>query len=271
MHLPTGRRIAVALAGVAVVSGSTLAFATIPHSTTRVISGCYANTTGALRVIDKQAGVRCASGQTLIEWNQQGMRWRGAWSSTLTYLANDAVSYNGSAYIAKASVAAGTLPTTTAKWDVLAQKGATGATGAAGLTGGRSADGPGGNVPNCAESPVATQTITITKATRLNVGFEVVYFGDDNNFGQAGAKAVLKDSAGTTISTLPDLSIGSAPANTFGEMSTEGVLTGSAGAPLTLAAGSYTLSALLYPYGYCAGQTYVNGARLTYLKLGNAD
>ena len=64
-----------ALAGAAVativVSGS-LAIAAIPHSTTKVITGCYLKTTGTLRVIDKQANKTCKTTEIELSWNQQG-------------------------------------------------------------------------------------------------------------------------------------------------------------------------------------------------------
>ena len=50
-----------------VVSGS-LAIAAIPHSTTKVITGCYLKTSGTLRVIDKQANKTCKT--TEIELNR---------------------------------------------------------------------------------------------------------------------------------------------------------------------------------------------------------
>ena len=67
-----------ALAGAAVtaivVSGS-IAIAAIPDSTTKVITVCYTKTSGALRLIDKQAKATCNT-KTEIElsWNQQGVK-----------------------------------------------------------------------------------------------------------------------------------------------------------------------------------------------------
>ena len=47
-----------------------IAFAAIPSST-GVITGCYDNKTGALRIIDT-AKTRCGSGSHTLKWNQQG-------------------------------------------------------------------------------------------------------------------------------------------------------------------------------------------------------
>jgi hypothetical protein len=38
---------------------ATVAWAEIPHSVTQVISGCYHNTTGILRVVDVEVGETC--------------------------------------------------------------------------------------------------------------------------------------------------------------------------------------------------------------------
>jgi hypothetical protein len=82
-----------------------------------------AATKGALRVIDAQAGETCKTTEKTVTWNQRGISWRGAWSKTNAYTANDAVAYQGSSYIAtKAST--GVVPTTIANWAVLARAGA---------------------------------------------------------------------------------------------------------------------------------------------------
>ena len=47
-----------------------------------------------------------------------GMRMRGTWSSSTAYEVLDAVSYNGSLYIAKQAVPANTLPTNTTYWQI---------------------------------------------------------------------------------------------------------------------------------------------------------
>lgn len=57
--------------GAVVVAAAGVAYAAIPSST-GVISGCYNNRTGALRVIDAEAGAMCTTRETPISWNQQG-------------------------------------------------------------------------------------------------------------------------------------------------------------------------------------------------------
>ncbi|MGB4768214.1 MAG: hypothetical protein WBP22_03060 [Candidatus Saccharimonas sp.] len=60
-----------------------------------------------------------------------GMVWRGAYSNTTTYAANDAVSYNGSSFIATAGVTGvnpGSPSVPTAPWNTLSQIGTAGGT-----------------------------------------------------------------------------------------------------------------------------------------------
>jgi hypothetical protein len=66
------RLLVVAVAALALIGGIQVAQAAIPDSSTGVITGCYHNSTGALRVIDAQAGQTCGSGQTQLTWNQEG-------------------------------------------------------------------------------------------------------------------------------------------------------------------------------------------------------
>lgn len=74
-----------------------------------------------------------------------GISWQGPWSSTTAYRPNDAVSYEGSSWIATGYVKAGVAPGTSgAPWDILAQKGATGPQGPTGPTGPQGPTGPTG-------------------------------------------------------------------------------------------------------------------------------
>ena len=65
----------------------------------------------------------------------------GAFNAGTTYAIGDSVDYNGSSYIMFALATAGTLPTNTTYWEVLANKGVTGSTGATGATGAAGANG----------------------------------------------------------------------------------------------------------------------------------
>ena len=76
-HRKTGprgpSRLVVAVVAMAMVlAGGAVAAASIPDSTTGVISACYERTTGLLRLIDAQAGRKCASWETATSWNVRG-------------------------------------------------------------------------------------------------------------------------------------------------------------------------------------------------------
>ena len=67
-----------------------------------------------------------------------GLTWQGTWTAAYSYSANDAVNYNGSAFLAK-TANSGVFPTgaagSAAAWTLLAAQGAAGAAGPAGATG----------------------------------------------------------------------------------------------------------------------------------------
>jgi len=126
------RRLVLTVAALAVVIGvaAGISWAAIPDSS-GAYTGCYSTTSspvGRLRVIDPSAGQTCAAGEVQISWNQQGINWRGTWSSSKAYKRDDAVVHSGTSYIA---VAANTnqAPPNTTYWNVLAQKGKTGTPG----------------------------------------------------------------------------------------------------------------------------------------------
>lgn len=58
--------------GVLVLGG--FAYAAIPDSSSKVISGCYQKQNGKLRVIDAQAGEACDQNELSVSWNQTGPR-----------------------------------------------------------------------------------------------------------------------------------------------------------------------------------------------------
>lgn len=71
---------------------------------------------------------------------------KGAYAAGTNYAVGDSVDYSGSSYVMYVDATAGTLPTDTTYWQVIANKGATGATGAAGATGATGPAGAGGTV-----------------------------------------------------------------------------------------------------------------------------
>lgn len=55
---------------ITIVMGAAVAVAAIPDED-GLIHSCYKNTTGAVRVIDSEAGQTCKGGETALNWNQQ--------------------------------------------------------------------------------------------------------------------------------------------------------------------------------------------------------
>jgi hypothetical protein len=68
---------------------------------------------------------------------------RGAYNAETDYAVGDSVDYLGSSYVMFNDAGAGTVPTNTTYWQVLANKGATGTTGDTGETGATGSDGEG--------------------------------------------------------------------------------------------------------------------------------
>ena len=64
----------------------------------------------------------------------RGLTWRGSWSASTAYVADDAVQYNGSSYVSTGPVDPGLVPGVAPVWELLAQKGA-GSGGAGQITG----------------------------------------------------------------------------------------------------------------------------------------
>lgn len=61
-----------------------------------------------------------------------GLTPRGAYSAGTDYAVGDFVEYNGSSYVMFVDAGAGTAPTDSTKWMLVAEKGDTGSTGSAG-------------------------------------------------------------------------------------------------------------------------------------------
>jgi hypothetical protein len=91
-----------------------------------------------------------------------GVAWLGAWSSSTTYAALDAVSLNGSSYVCVLGHTNHTPPNLT-YWNVLAAKGDTGSTGSTGATGAAGAAGAAG--PNTVSTSTSTNITGLLKGT----------------------------------------------------------------------------------------------------------
>lgn len=72
------------------------------------------------------------------------MGWKGTWDALTTYVAQDAVYYDGETFVAKTDVPVGTATTNATYWQKVAQKGINGVDGADGATGPVGPQGPQG-------------------------------------------------------------------------------------------------------------------------------
>ena len=68
-----GRSAVASVLTVGLFAGSfSVGLAAIPDGTTGVITGCYRMSTGALRVVDAEAGATCGNSEMTVHWNQKG-------------------------------------------------------------------------------------------------------------------------------------------------------------------------------------------------------
>jgi len=114
--------------------GGGVAIAAIPSTTTAKFNGCVNKDTGALRVINYQAGKRCKKSEKGISW-AQGWTYKGLWRATTSYRPGDVVLDNGSSYVARVASLAKSPPSDASRWGLLASPGPQGATGATGPAG----------------------------------------------------------------------------------------------------------------------------------------
>lgn len=117
---------------VVVVSGVPLAIAAIPSSSTGAFTACVNKTSGAVRIIDYQAGKRCTTRERTVGWSK-GYRYRGAWSASVLYATLDVVTRNGSSYVAKTGSEGKTPSSSSGYWGLLAAAGAPGPQGSPGV------------------------------------------------------------------------------------------------------------------------------------------
>lgn len=131
--------------------------------------------------------------------------WQGEWSSATTYTQNEAVQYNGSAYVALQGNS-NLIPSSNASsWSVMTSKGDTGATGASGSAGtvtiGSTTTGSTGgsaSVTNSGTSSEAVLNFTIPKG---NTGQQ----GATGNTGPTGSTGAAGDNATIQIGTITTL------------------------------------------------------------------
>jgi hypothetical protein len=118
--------VAVALSVAALGAIGGVAIATIPDAATGVFHGCVNKTSGTLRVVDPSKSQVCTAQELAVVWNQ-GLNYRGLWTSAGSYAVHDVVTYLGSSYVAKLA-STDVVPTTTTAWSLLAAQGTNGNT-----------------------------------------------------------------------------------------------------------------------------------------------
>ena len=142
-----------------------------------------------------------------------GLEWRGPWVSGTSYVADDAVGYNGASWFCTLATSGNQPPNLdTTHWALLASQGAIGPTGPAGPIGpqGPSGSGGGGTVVSItATAPLTGGTITtsgtigIAQATASVDGY--LSSGDFNTF---SGKANVNSQVFTGTPSLPIGTIG---------------------------------------------------------------
>ena len=86
------------------------------------------------------AGLTGATGPQGLQ-GEKGMSWQGTWTSSVIYLVDDVVAYNGSSYINIQETSGTENPDNTSYWEIVAQKGIDGSSGGGGSGDGSSSSG----------------------------------------------------------------------------------------------------------------------------------
>ncbi|WP_160115257.1 DNRLRE domain-containing protein [Bryocella elongata] len=131
-----------------------------------------------------------------------GLTWRAVWSGATTYSANDAVLYNGSAYLSLSGNNSGNNPASSAaNWSLLAAAGTAGTTGAAGAQGATGATGAAG--PAGATGPTGATGSTGAAGINFRGGWTSGTFYNVNDAVTYAGSSYLATAAGSNFE--PDL------------------------------------------------------------------
>jgi hypothetical protein len=161
-----------------ILGGGVVALAAIPSTANGAYTGCVNKTSGAVRIIDRQAGKHCTTRERTISWSK-GYRYRGAWKSGTAYAVLDVVTYRGSSYVARSRSTGRSPATATSIWGLLA---AAGRNGVAGLGASAFSD-DNGFAPVAGTSSAVVKQVTITtsqpgKLVIVNATVENVHFNN---------------------------------------------------------------------------------------------
>jgi hypothetical protein len=152
--------VALTAAGVAVAS--------MPSTSAGAVTGCVSKSSGAMRVIDYQAGKRCQAGEYTVSLSK-GLRYRGSWHAKARYSVSDIVYFKGSSYVAKKQSRNKPPATHHGYWGLLAHKGGT---GPAGPTASAYAQNQNGFVyVNSTTTPTVAVQLSANGGRALKVGF----------------------------------------------------------------------------------------------------
>lgn len=189
---------------------------------------------------------------------------KGAYNAGTDYAVGDSVDYNGSSYVMFVDAVAGTLPTDTTKWQVLANKGATGATGATGAAGAAGANGQGVPIGGTAGQVLAkidatdynTQWITSAGTGDALVANPLSQFAATTSL---QLKGVISDETGSGALVFADTPTLVTPV--LGEATGTGItLSGLTASEMVITNGSKKLvSAAVATYPSLTELTYVKG------------
>jgi hypothetical protein len=131
--------------------------------------------------------------------------WQGEWSSATTYTQNEAVQYNGSAYVALQGNS-NLIPSSNASsWSVMTSKGDAGATGATGSAGtvtvGTTTTGSTGGSASVLNSGTSSNAVLNFTIPTGNTGQQ----GTTGNTGPTGSTGAVGDNATIQIGTISTL------------------------------------------------------------------
>jgi len=111
----------------------------------------------------------------------KGLNWQGAWNAATSYATDDAVSYNGSSWIAR-QANTNVTPVEGADWTVVAQKGDTGETGPEGPPGPGTVTSVSASGPLSVTNPTTTPNISLGIVPAANGGTGLGSAGASGNF-----------------------------------------------------------------------------------------
>jgi hypothetical protein len=104
------------------LSASTAPTSTDDSSSGYAVGSVWIDTTNDKAYVCVDATISSAVWTEITSQGEVGMNWQGAWTAQ-NYVVDDAVEYNGSAYICKLNTVSNEVPSNTTYWDLMASKG----------------------------------------------------------------------------------------------------------------------------------------------------